>query len=178
MPITETGLAEQVVEGSGTVVRRTKSSLSALLAAAAEEEVLFAGASGGGYVFPEFLPAYDAVMSTGKVLELVARSERRLSQLVCGLPRSSRVHHELHCPWSLKGTTMRRLIEAVKGLEVDHMDGIKVYENGGWVQILPDPDEPVFHIYAEGRNDEESEELERRYRETLESLVTEQPVEV
>ena len=37
---------------------------------------------------------------------------------------------------------MRRLIEAVKGMEVDTMDGIKVSEDGGWVQLLPDPEEP------------------------------------
>ena len=45
---------------------------------------------------------------------------------------------------------MRQLIEAVKGMEVDNIDGIKVFEPEGWVQVLPDPDEPVFHLYAEG----------------------------
>ena len=34
--------------------------------------MVFAGAVGGGYVFPEFLPAYDAVASLCKLLELLA----------------------------------------------------------------------------------------------------------
>jgi mannose-1-phosphate guanylyltransferase / phosphomannomutase len=178
VPVTETSLVDEVVKESGMSVRRTKSSLSALLAAAASPGVLFAGASGGGLVFPEFLPAYDAVMSTGKVLELVAKAERPLSQLVEGLPRSTRVHRELHCPWSLKGTAMRRLIEAVKGMEVDNLDGVKVFEDGGWVQVLPDPDEPVFHIYAEGPSDEQAQELEQRYLERLQEFVSGEPVEV
>ena len=51
-------------------------------------------------------------------------------------------------------------IEAVKGMQVDNMDGIKVYEPDGWVQVLPDPDEPVFHVYAEGESLEDSHRLE------------------
>ncbi len=61
VPITETGGVEQVVNGSYGRVGRTKSSLHALLSAATEHDVLFAGASGGGYAFPGFLPAYDVV---------------------------------------------------------------------------------------------------------------------
>ena len=37
---------------------------------------IFAGAAGGGYVFPEFLPAYDAMASLCKLLELLAQYER------------------------------------------------------------------------------------------------------
>ena len=74
MPVTETHEVEHVVNGSSSRVERTKASLHALLSAATEEGVLFAGASGGGYVFPDFLPAYDALASTGKVLEILARS--------------------------------------------------------------------------------------------------------
>ena len=50
--------------------RRTRS--AELTSAAAADGVVFAGAVGGGYVFPEFLPAYDAVASLAKLLELLA----------------------------------------------------------------------------------------------------------
>jgi mannose-1-phosphate guanylyltransferase / phosphomannomutase len=173
VPITETGLVERVTAAGR--VRRTKASLQSLLAAAAEGDVIFAGASGGGYVFPEFLPAYDAVMSIGKVLEVVARSGRPLAELVADLPRSTLVRRSVNCPWSLKGVAMRRLIESVKGMRVDHTDGIKVFEDDGWVQVIPDPDEPVFHIWAEGDDEEDSERLEQKYREMLEEIVSTEP---
>ena len=44
------------------------------------------------------------------------------------------------------------------------MDGIKVFEERGWAQILPDPDEPIVHIYAEGRTEEDSKALEAEFR--------------
>jgi len=171
VPITETSRVDQVVNGSNRRVGRTKASLAELLAAATSDGVVFAGASRGGYVFPRFLPAYDAVMSTCKVLELVARARRPLSQLAADLPHSTRVHATVACPWNRKGAAMRMLIDRVKGLETDHLDGIKVIVDGGWVQAIPDPDEPVFHIYAEGPTLEDSEQLEANYRGIIEAIV-------
>ncbi len=59
---------------------------------------------------------------------------------------------------------MRLLIEAAKGQETDHTDGIKVFEPRGWVQMIPDPDEPVFHLFAEGASRQDSSRLEVKYR--------------
>jgi mannose-1-phosphate guanylyltransferase/phosphomannomutase len=170
--VTETRMIEEIADGNGIVVRRTKASQGDLLAtAAASDDVVFAGASGGGYVFPDFLLAYDAVMSIGKILEIASRAGKTLSDLVHDLPISTLVHEQAHCPWSAKGTAMRQVIEAVKGLEVDDTDGIKVFEGSGWAQIIPDPDEPVFHIYAEGATREDSQALEAKYRAMLDGFV-------
>jgi mannose-1-phosphate guanylyltransferase/phosphomannomutase len=69
----------------------------------------------------------------------------------------------------MKGLVMRVLTERLKGRDLDLLDGIKVYDERGWAQVLPDPDEPVLHIYAEGRTSDESDELESE----LENLVEE-----
>ena len=71
-PVTVTSQVDRLVEDSELEVVRTPASLAALTKAAAEDGVIFAGAVGGGYVFPEFLPAYDAMASLCKLLELLA----------------------------------------------------------------------------------------------------------
>ena len=48
-------------------------------------------------------------------------------------------------------------------------------EGEGWVQLMPDPDQPVFHIWAEGADAEESERLEQKYRGMLEEVVSTEP---
>ena len=63
---------------------------------------------------------------------------------------------------------MRILNERFADRDVDLLDGIKVFDDRGWSQVLPDPDEPLIHIYAEGHTEEQSEELE----EELRTLVT------
>jgi mannose-1-phosphate guanylyltransferase/phosphomannomutase len=171
-PVTVTSQVDRMLEGSGLEVVRTPASLADLTKAAAEDGVIFAGAVGGGYVFPEFLPAYDAVASLCKLLELLAPIERPLSELVADLPAPTLVHRQLHCPFSLKGTVMRVLTERLKDREVDLTDGIKVFDERGWAQVLPDPDEPVVHIYAEGETSEDSEALGEEFRALVEEIMT------
>ena len=170
-PITVTSQVDRLLEGSGLEVVRTPASLADLTKAAAEDGVIFAGAVGGGCVFPEFLPAYDAVASLCKLLELLAPERRPLSELVADLPAPTLVHRQLPCPWALKGVVMRVLTERLRDRELDLMDGIKVFEERGWAQVLPDPDEPLVHIYAEGRTEEDSKALEAEFHEMVEEIM-------
>jgi mannose-1-phosphate guanylyltransferase/phosphomannomutase len=169
-PVTVTSQVDRLAEGSGLEVVRTPTSLPELTRAAAERDVVFAGALGGGYVFPEFLPGYDAVASLAKLLELLAPVDRPLSGLVSELPESTLVHHQLPCPWALKGLVMRVLNERLAGRQLDLTDGIKLFDERGWAQALPDPDEPLLHLYAEGPTGEASEELARELRTLVEEI--------
>jgi mannose-1-phosphate guanylyltransferase / phosphomannomutase len=170
-PITVTSQVDRLLEGSGLEVVRTPASLGDLTKAAAEDGVIFAGAVGGGYVFPEFLPAYDATASLCKLLELLAPVRRPLSELIADLPAPTLVHRQLACPWALKGVVMRLLTERLRDRKLDLTDGIKVFGERGWAQILPDPDEPIVHIYAEGATEDDSKALEAEFRAMVEDIM-------
>jgi mannose-1-phosphate guanylyltransferase / phosphomannomutase len=170
VPITATSQVEEVV-GDRLDVIRTPATLTGLTEAATGEGVVFAGAPGGGYVFPAFLPAYDASASLCKLLELLAPVEDPVSRLVAALPRPTLIHRQLQCPWALKGTVMRVLNEHFAEAEVDLRDGIKIFDDRGWVQVLPDADEPIVHLYAEGASTEESEDLETELRNLVTGVI-------
>jgi mannose-1-phosphate guanylyltransferase/phosphomannomutase len=172
LPVTVTSQVEEMV-GDLLEIVRTPASLPELTKAAAQEGMVFAGAVGGGYVFPEFLPAYDAIASLCKLLELLApiSPERSLSEIVRELPKPTLVHRQVQCPWGMKGTVMRILNERFADRDVDLLDGIKIFDERGWAQVLPDPDEPLIHIYAEGTTEEVSEELEEELRTLVAEVV-------
>jgi len=173
-PVTVTSQVDQMVEGSSLEVIRTPASLADLTRTAAQDGVIFAGAVGGGYVFPQFIPAYDAVASLCKLLELLAPIDRPVSELVADLPSPTLVHRQITCPWSLKGYVMRMVTERLKDRDVDLTDGIKVFDERGWAQVLADPDEPLVHVYAEGRSAGESAELEGELRSLIEEVLQEE----
>ena len=54
---------------------------------------------------------------------------------------------------------------------MDTLDGIKVYERSGWAQVLPDPDEPLVHVYAEGKTEADTERLEQEFLALVEEAV-------
>jgi mannose-1-phosphate guanylyltransferase/phosphomannomutase len=66
---------------------------------------------------------------------------------------------------------MRVLTERLRDRDVDLLDGIKLRDERGWVQLLPDPDEPLVHIYAEGATEEASAELEAELRALVEEIM-------
>jgi mannose-1-phosphate guanylyltransferase/phosphomannomutase len=170
VPITATSQVDEVV-GNRLEVIRTPATLPGLTQAATGEGVIFAGAPGGGFVFPAFLPAYDASASLCKLLELLAPIEDPVSKLVAALPRPTLIHRQLQCPWVLKGTVMRVLNERFASANVDLRDGIKIFDARGWVQVLPDADEPLVHLYAEGETTEDSEELETELRTLVADVI-------
>jgi mannose-1-phosphate guanylyltransferase/phosphomannomutase len=171
-PVTVTSQVDRLVEGSPLEIVRTPASLQELTRVAAEQEgVLFGGAVSGGYVFPAFLPGYDAIASLANLLELLAVVNRPLSELVSELPSPTLVERELPCAWAAKGLVMRVLNERLADHALDLTDGIKVFNERGWTQVLPDPDEPLLHLYAEGESNEASEELAAGLAELVEQIV-------
>jgi mannose-1-phosphate guanylyltransferase/phosphomannomutase len=177
LPLTVTHLAEQLAGEFGVTVERTKVSLPELAQAAAADDVVFAGSLGGGYIFPRFLPAFDSVMSLGKLLELLAPQAQPLSVQVAAIPASTLVHRTVACPWALKGTVMRTATEHLQHeadpADIGLLDGIQLRRDGGWVQLLPDADEPVFHVYAEGADHAESERLAETFLDVVRAVIRE-----
>jgi mannose-1-phosphate guanylyltransferase/phosphomannomutase len=66
---------------------------------------------------------------------------------------------------------MRVLNEHFADANVDLRDGIKIFDERGWVQVLPDADEPLVHLYAEGETPESSRDLESELRLLVSDLI-------
>ncbi len=177
VPITATAHVDALVEGSGLEVVRTAHSVSALTLAATEDDVVLAAAPTGGFVFPDVVPGYDSVTALCKILELLAGQERPVSELVAELPRPTLVYRALPCPWGRKGVVMRVLNEQLATRRLDLSDGVKAYDERGWVQVVPDPDEPVVQLYAEGETDELTTELADEVAVFVDSIVQGDDVE-
>jgi mannose-1-phosphate guanylyltransferase/phosphomannomutase len=133
------------------------------MAAASQPGVGFAANLSGGYVLPGFLPAFDAAAVLMKTLELLARRERSLSEVVAALPRVHLAHETAVTPWEQKGTVMRSLVERSGDRDVVLVDGVKVLHDEGWALALPDPDEPVTHVWAEAATDAAAKQLAQEY---------------
>jgi mannose-1-phosphate guanylyltransferase / phosphomannomutase len=149
LPLSVSSLAEEIAGRHSRVILRTKMSQRALMDAAGRRDVMFAGSQEGGYIFPKFLPGYDAAITLCKLLELLAREGRPLSAVRAELPDVVVAQKNAYCPWEQKGLVMRKLIERAKDKNVQMLDGIKMFEDNGWVLVAPDPDEPLFRAFAE-----------------------------
>ena len=171
LPVNVSSVADKLAAVNDVTIKRTKTSTVALMAAATESGVGFAASGDGGFILPGFLPAFDAGAALVKMLELLARADTTLSTVRESLPRSYQAHETVVTPWEQKGLVMRTLVELSKDRRLELIDGVKVIHDDGWVLALPDPEEPVTHIWAEGSTQAAADSLAREYvrriRQTL-----------
>ena len=103
-------------------------------------------------MFPSFLPAFDAAAALARLLSVLGPGTGSLEEIVDAMPPMPIVHEEVATPLEQKGLVMRTLIEqlAEQGADLVLVDGIKVGLDDGWVLVVPDPEDPVTHVWAEG----------------------------
>ncbi|MGB6057247.1 MAG: mannose-1-phosphate guanyltransferase [Microthrixaceae bacterium] len=171
LPVTASRSAAKIVRDRGYEVVWSKTSPAALMAAADQPGVGFAANLEGGIILPGFLPAFDAAAGLLKMLDLLSVRDTKLSELVSSAPAVHQVREEVVTPWEQKGTVMRTMVEQTQGREVDLIDGIKVYHETGWVLVLPDPEEPVTHIWAEGDSREAARSLAQEYARRIRQML-------
>jgi len=170
MPVTVSRTLEDVARQHGGRVLRTKVDLHDVMEAATQEGVVMAADGTGNLMFPEFQPVADGMMALAKLLEFLATQSVTLSQFASTLPPQYMVTRNVACPWEAKGTVMRLLHERYKADKEPQIDGVRVQLGNAWVLVLPDPDEPLFRIYAESDSPSSAEELADKYSHIVESL--------
>ena len=153
---------------------RTRRQLSNL---ALRPEVGFVGGQRGGYIFPQFMAAFDAVATVGFLIRLLADNGRDLERVVDELPAFHLRRASLFCPYHVKGTVMRVMADAGAADDVDEVemqDGIKVHRDGGWALVLPHATEPRVELFAEGPDEASAEALLETFTELVNATVAEQ----
>jgi len=167
-PITASAVLEELVGPHGFKVQRTKIAPRALMELAAQDGVVFVGDAFAGFIFPRFQPAFDAMLATLKILEMLAASGLTLHEAIRHIPKRITAREQVPCPWEMKGTLMRTLIEATKDERVELVDGVKIHLGSDWAAIYPDQDKPYFHILAEADGRARAEQIVATYRDKVE----------
>ena len=164
LPVTTTRVAEQVAAFHGVSIRWIALNPAALSAAVGEQGVVFGGDGRGGFVFPSFSSTFDGIAAFVQLLGLVARTQLQLSEIDARIPRSHIARRAVPTPWAAKGMVMRAVVEEAAGRHLDTTDGVRVVEaDGSWALVLPDPAEPVTHLWAEAADDASANALLDRW---------------
>jgi mannose-1-phosphate guanylyltransferase/phosphomannomutase len=153
LPVAVSQVAEAMCAQAGGEVLPTKMSSANLMEVAASGDVAFAADQSGGFIIPAFLPAYDAVATLVSLVSMLAGTGQTLSKVVHALPPVHIAHATVVTPWEQKGHLMRAVMEQLGERDAVLVDGVKMPEADGWVLVLPDPEEPLTHVWAEAATD-------------------------
>jgi mannose-1-phosphate guanylyltransferase / phosphomannomutase len=173
LPVTASEQTRRLCEERGVALTLTRLSPAGLLGTAAAEAASFASDRRGGYVFPTFLPAFDAAAALARLVFLLGRSTTSLEEIVAATPTMPILRQDVITPLDHKGLIMRTLMEqlAEQGASLVLVDGIKIVSDDGWVLVVPDPEDPVTHVWAEGTDLAASEALVATYARRISAMV-------
>jgi mannose-1-phosphate guanylyltransferase/phosphomannomutase len=172
VPVVAPSVIEELAKKSGGKVIWTRTDSRTLTYTATLGEARFAMAGGirGDFVFPGFSPGFDALFAFARLLEMIAREGKPLSTLEEWIPPFCLESFSVDCSWQAKGRVMRMLFEEVGDRKVELVDGLKVWDEGGWVLILPDRSEPLLEVWVYAEKPEQLEQLKTTYRAVVEKV--------
>ena len=169
VPVTASNIVERIAGECGRTVVRTGTSRRALSTAALRPDIGLAGSRRGGFVFPQFLAAYDAVMTLGMLLRMLDHQQTTLDEVVATLPPYFLRDRAVFCPFDRKGAVMRTMAALSPG--GDMVEGVRIEADGGWAHVLPHATEALVHVFTEGENAASADALLERYVAEVERAI-------
>ena len=174
-PVTTSTCFEDVIHWNKGEVIYTKVGSPIVARVMKEKHAVFGGEENGGLIFPEFQYCRDAAMSLAKILEILAKENRSLSEIIADIPSYEMFKTKVSCPNEKKEAVMHQVVDHMKQdkevTRVDTTDGVKVFMKDGWVLMRPSGTEPIFRVYVEAKNKLRAEQVAVFYKRFIGSLI-------
>ena len=119
------------------------------------------GEGSGGITVPEVHLTHDSAAAIGLILEHLAQSGERISDLVQQLPRLTTLKHNVAVAPHRLYSVLQEFRAAIEeeGIEVDSTDGIKVTLPVGWAHVRASNTESMIRIIVEAEEKSQAREL-------------------
>lgn len=166
LPHTASKVIDKMAEKHDIEVIRTKSSPSEVMNAMLDEK----GSLENSIL--QYIFNFDGIWSVGRLIDFMVGNYVTLYDLVNELPHFYIERKEVKCGWEHKGKVMREIIEENKNKEIELFEGVRIYDDKGWVLILPDGEKAVCNILAEGASEEYAKELAAVFSDKISKIVT------
>ncbi|MBD3166533.1 phosphomannomutase [bacterium] len=135
-----------------------------------EEEAKLAGEMSGHMFFNDKFFGYDdALYAAARLVEILAKEEKPLSELLADLPDyPSTPEMRVDCPDEIKFSVVEKVADYFRDrYDVVDIDGVRVNFDHGWGLVRPSNTQPVLVMRFEASTDD----LVQEYKATMEDVV-------
>lgn len=151
-------MLDDLAEAAGGRVVRTAVGEANVVDAIFKHDAVIGGEGNGGVIDQRIVPGRDSLVGMAYVLQLMAATGKKLSELVAEIPRYEIVKTKFEC----RREDANRAVEALKkqfaSEKVDTQDGIRIDWAKSWVHARPSNTEPIMRIIAEAPTRQEAEQ--------------------
>jgi len=125
----------------------------------------------GGFMFGKHNEVRDGCMTLALMMDLLAKSEKTLSELISELPASFTTKDKVSCSQDDSKKLIKSLKEEFPTSDIT--DGIKIsIDSKNWVMIRPSGTEPIVRIYGEAESQQKLDTLMSKYIQKVKSVIS------
>ena len=130
------------------------------------------GEENGGVFYGPHQAVRDGAMTTALILGIMAKTGKKLSELIAEQPQYFIEKGKVQCSEDKKEKVHRKLLEQVKGENISTIDGVKIwFEDKSAILVRPSGTEPTYRLYAEAKTQEKALKLIKDYSITLTQIL-------
>jgi len=161
---------DEIVTQTNSTVIRTKVGSVEVSRKMITENALLGFEENGGFMFGKHNHVRDGGMALALFLELLANSNKGISEELATLPSSFTTKDKISCRKEDADKVISKLLAEFPN--ADTTDGIKiVFDKKNWVMVRPSGTEPIIRIYAESDSEKNLEVLMKKYAQKIKSFL-------
>ncbi|MCA1578750.1 MAG: phosphoglucosamine mutase [Acidobacteria bacterium] len=159
--VSTTQAIECIASNHGGNVVRTPVGQAFISEGLLEYNGVLGGEGSGGISVPEVNLTHDSAAAIGLILEHLAQTTERVSDMVQHLPRLATLKHDLPIEPHRLYSVLQEFRAAVEqqGLTFDSIDGIKVTLPDGWVHVRASNTQSIIRLIVEAKEKTKAAEL-------------------
>jgi phosphomannomutase len=160
-------MSEDVAKKYGRKTHRSKVGEANVLSKMMEIGAKIGGEGGGGVIYPTINASRDGLVCMALILELMARENKKISEIIQGLPKYYMMKEKVPVAGNIQ-ELYDNLKKEFSDARLNEQDGDRFdWADSSWLCIRPSLTEPIIRIYGEAKTPERINSLFDRARLTL-----------
>lgn len=168
--INSTSVIDIIAAETKSKVIRTKVGSVEVSRTMVQKNAIIGFEENGGFMYGKHNQVRDGAMTLGLVLDLLAHTNKTISEKMDDLPPSFTTKGKIEC----SKDDFKKIIQNLKNqpFKKDLTDGIKIFlDESNWIMVRLSGTEPIARIYAEANSQDNLDENFDKYMSKIKSIV-------
>ena len=152
-------MIDDLAKEKGYSVDRTKIGEINVSSHVVKNRLYFGGEGNGGIIVPAVSPGRDSLLGIALILELMAKENKTIKEIVAEIPKYEIVKEKLEVAKIDENSFLKNIKSKFPKSKITSIDGIKVDLENGWLHVRSSNTEPIVRIIAEAKTKKEAKEL-------------------
>ena len=161
---------DEVVAQTNSTVIRTKVGSVEVSRKMIVENALLGFEENGGFMYGKHNNVRDGGMTLALILDLLANSNKSMSEEVKALPHSFTTKDKILCSKESGNRVISEFLTEFPNSDIT--DGIKIiFDSKNWIMVRPSGTEPIIRIYAESDSQKNLEKIMAEHIQKIKSII-------